>query len=155
MNVRQLVPFGHRGVQGALVVIIEIALLALLQNEVGGASWNPILQVAILAVALFLLWLPLRGTRSRIVEEKRAKLGQLAREVEVAEQRMMSPGAEDLTAESARLTALVALERRLGAAREWPLDAPTLARFALYVGLGLAAAAAPVGFALGLVLRGG
>lgn len=153
LNVRQLEPFGHRGVQGALVAIIEITLLALLQAEVGGAAWNPILQVAILTLALLLLWLPVRGARSRIAEEKRRKLEQLAREVEIAEQRMMSPGADDVTAESVRLTALVTLEQRLGATREWPLDRASLTRFALYLAIGLALAAVPVGRAVEFVLR--
>ena len=49
----------------------------------------------------------------------------------------MEAHANDTPEVATRLATLLTLKEHIDAAREWPFDVPTLARFALYVAIGL------------------
>jgi hypothetical protein len=82
------------------------------------------------------LLLPARDARNRVREAKAARLDALRAQIRAAEAGLDEGGAFAAQA-AVRLPALLALEARVDAVREWPFDAPSLLRFGLYLALGL------------------
>lgn len=131
LDLAPLAPFARQGLRYALLVtgLVATYALFLVQLEYLGI-FALVLGVTLPAAAVALL-LPLRGVRERVRATKqaelawcRARLHQRRRALEEG-----SPGPAD----AGRLDELVAWEARIEAVREWPLDAPVLARFALYL----------------------
>ncbi|MCH7708555.1 MAG: hypothetical protein IH884_08680, partial [Myxococcales bacterium] len=124
---------------------LRSALLAIAFVSIGAAHiGNIIISLTAMSVALGLmlcaavaaLALPLRGLHRRIREEKRARLAQLRSVIGARERELLESGSHAVRA-SAELPGLLALETRIAAVREWPLDASTLLRVGLYVTLGI------------------
>jgi hypothetical protein len=90
-----------------------------------GCLWS-----AIVAAAAFLL--PVRGLRRQIRSRKAEELARVREDIRRN---------RELAAESAeaggRLPGLLAYKHEIESVREWPFDAPTLARFFLYVAIPL------------------
>jgi hypothetical protein len=137
LNVRPLLPFARRGLQGALVWILFVSLMSL-HYAIGSAAdiVAPVL-LALLGVAFIALLLPVWGVHRRLTEQKRAELERLCAEIGPARERLLEARADAPVDAATRLSVLLTLRQQVEAAREWPFDVPTLARFALYVAIGL------------------
>lgn len=137
LNSRPLLPFARRGLQGALVWILFVSLMSLHFAVGSAATIVPLGLVALLGVALAALLLPVWGVHRRLAEQKRAELERLCAGIAAARAGVLdSPTAAPADA-ATRLASLLLLKQHVEAAREWPFDVPILARFALYVTIGL------------------
>jgi hypothetical protein len=136
-NLRPLAAFVHRGLQGALAIILAISIFSLLFVIGRAATSVPFVQGFVVVIAVVALLLPVYGVHRRIVVEKLAQLERLSAGIRTAQEGVLGPGADASPDGAARLSSLLALKGHIESVREWPFDLPTLARFALYVGIGL------------------
>lgn len=133
-----LLPFGSRAVRNVLLWMLLTAFLSLTFAQRGWA-YPPLTGVGLLylgsfAVAAFLL--PLLGAHRRIRAAKREELVRVRAALREARDRALEPGAEK-DRSGGRVADLVAWEARVAAAGEWPIEASTVARFGLYLAIGL------------------
>ncbi len=131
-----LAPFVRQGLRSALHAVVLVSLISLLFIDAGRIGWYLFAQAFVLAAAVAGLVLPVRGVHTRIRQEKRVRLAELRAEIRADERALRGDEAEAERA-ARRLPALLALEARIDAVREWPFDASSLTRFALYVAIGL------------------
>ncbi len=130
-----LAPFGRRGLRSVLLSMLLLSLFAPLWAT--GAA-EPVLLVALLgavgfALAAFLL--PVWGAHRRIRAAKEAELARVRGVLGGARERALAAPGDD--PRGGRVADLVAWEGRVAAASEWPFGATTVARFGLYLAIGL------------------
>jgi hypothetical protein len=150
-----LEPFARRSAESVLVGSVGASLLSLIFAGDGWASDTlPYLVATVLAAAAVAFALPLVGVHARIREAKRAELARIHALAWPARDALLAGGAAD-PGEAARLAALLALRAQVADVREWPVDLPTLARLAGFLGIGLASwvGAALVDVAIEAALR--
>lgn len=130
LDTTPLRPFARHGLRNALLCMGLLSILALLLVDwssrpglLGVLAFGMAFAVA-LAAAGFVL--PMRGVRASVHDAKRAELTTIAKEIRAAR----APGGES---RHPRLADLVAYRELIESVREWPLDAPTVWRFTLYV----------------------
>jgi hypothetical protein len=136
MDPAAFAPFVRYGLRVALLWVALLAIASLHLLDLRAAL--PVLAGLLLLVGVpaAALLLPARGARKRVREAKAARLDSLRARIRAAEAELDEGGA--FAAQAAiRLPALLALEARVDAVREWPFDAPSLLRFGLYLALGL------------------
>ena len=132
-----LAPFGHRALRNVSWWMLLAAFLSL---HYAGRGWAGrllplgLLVLAVFAVAAFTL--PLLGAHRSIRARKENELFRVRAAIRDARERALAPDAAERLS-GGRLADLVAYEGRVSAAPEWPLDASTLVRLALYLILGL------------------
>jgi hypothetical protein len=130
-----LAPFARRGLRTAFLWIggSSIASIVFVSQRY---SWlTGLVLVATLAIGTLAFLLPMRGLHRRLRAAKEAELERVRSAIERARGALLDEGGAPL--EAVRMPALLAWERRVADASEWPLDAPQLARFALVMALGL------------------
>jgi hypothetical protein len=142
LDLRSLAPLTRQGLRYALLIVGLISILALnlFDSEKQGILFVLVTANAVaLAAAATALLLPLRGARQAIITAKRAELDWSDAELRRARAALDGDAARG----GARTLAdLVAWRGLVAAVSEWPLDAPALGRFALYLAI-------PVGSWLG------
>ncbi len=126
----RLAPFARNGQRSALVWVLFSVLFSLFWLEDRAGTLNPLLMVYIAGVVTYDFWLPLRQTNRIVVSAKRAELERVNAELRRAIQGEPAPGGHTLSDWAAYHTVISSV-------REWPISAPGLLRFALYVGLGV------------------
>ena len=144
LDLGPLSPFTRQGLHTALLAMGAVAILALLLVDWGARPGIP----AVLSVGLLLaagmaaagLWLPVRGVHAAIRRAKRAEIEACNAAIRRRREALASEAAG--TTAGPRLDELVAWRGLVAAVREWPFDASTFSRFALYLAL-------PVGSWLG------
>ncbi len=137
LDLSPLQPFARQGLRSALLAIVFISIgTGHIGNIIISLTAMSVALVLMLCAAVAALALPLRGLHRRIREEKRVRLAQLRSVIGARERELLESGSDAVRA-SAELPGLLALETRIAAVREWPLDASTLLRFGLYVTLGI------------------
>ena len=132
-----LEPFARRALRNVSLWMLLTAWMAL---NFAGPGWAiPSLLVpgivALVGFAVTAFLLPLRGPHRRLRDAKRAELQRVRAAIQTARDRVLDAPATDAT--GGRLADLIAYETRVANASEWPIAAPTVARFALYLALGL------------------
>lgn len=134
---RPFAPFARQGLRNALLATGFLGLAALLLldlRQAPGLAWV-LLVLYGLAVALAGagLLLPVRGLRANLRARKRAELAWCDGEIRLARERLVAgrPAAEA----SPALADLAAYRGLVASVPEWPFDAPTLARFGLYLAI--------------------
>ena len=137
LNPRPLLPLARRGLQGALVWIVCVSLFSLLFVFGADADAAPYTIALLLGIGVFALVHPVWGVHRRLGERKRAELDRLVGEIRAAQDPVVRGGADASPEAVARLATLLSLKQHVEAAREWPFDFPTLARFVLYLAIGL------------------
>jgi hypothetical protein len=85
-----------------------------------------------LAAAVFVL--PILGLRRQIRARKVEELAKVREDIRIDHELVAQRGTESAEA-GARLPGLIAYMNQIESVREWPFDAPTLARFFLYVAI--------------------
>ena len=132
-------PLGRYGLRQALVTIGAFSVMAPLFYDVDAAPnllWLLILSsLAMLVLALVALFLPVRGLHEAIVREKTGQLERANREIRNALDGWPQ-------GRGSALAGWIAYRDLVESVREWPIDAPTARRFALYLAI-------PVGSWLG------
>jgi hypothetical protein len=135
LDLRCFAPLTRQGLRYALLVVGLVSILALyLYDSDKRGLFTVVLSASgvALAAAAIALTLPLRGAREAIVAAKRRELdwcdAELRRARGALESGPPAPGA---------LADLAAWRAVIADVQEWPLDAPTLRRFVLYLALPL------------------
>jgi hypothetical protein len=123
-----LAPFARTGFELAVLWLLGSSLACLLFLSSSAHGVVAAVLVVTVAIAVASLLAPSRGVHARLCEAKAAELAWVR--AELARAREALAGADVQTA--ARLPALLAWERRVQEASEWPFDTPTLIRFALF-----------------------
>lgn len=134
-------PFARYGLGCALLWSIALGLWSLNLIDRGFASSVALIGVVALSGAGGALLLPLRGAHSRIIREKEAELLRIDAALS-GDREAMTRSAIGVWQPSLGFADLLAYRGFVEGLREWPLDTPTLTRFALYLGI-------PVGSWLG------
>jgi hypothetical protein len=152
LDLGPLEPFVRKGQRSVVIWIVYSSIFSLFWVAGSAATANPFLLVVVLGLATAALLWPLTGVRRRIMAAKRAELGRVNREIRQESAALL---AGEGSAEPPRLTGLIAYRRLVEDVREWPLTAPALLRFGLFVlvGLGSWLGAALVERALEAALR--
>lgn len=135
LDLRSFAPLTSQGLRYALLVVGVISILAIYlydSDKPGLISIVLTASAVALAAAATALLLPVRGARQAIVAAKRHELdwcdAELRRARAALESGPAAPGA---------VSDLVAWRSTVQAVQEWPLDAPTLRRFVLYLAIPL------------------
>lgn len=130
LDLAPLRPFARLGVRQAVYWFIGSAIASLLIVE---GDTEPAVTSGVIAVTLGLgllsLLRPNLGIHERLRAEKQAELTRVRREIGRRAEALLAGGP---TAADPGLASLIAYEARIGQVREWPFDAPTLGRFALF-----------------------
>ncbi|MEM7413617.1 MAG: hypothetical protein AAF430_25515 [Myxococcota bacterium] len=128
-------PFTRQGLRSTVPGAIFVTFLAL--NLVDADFWIAIAVLGTVVVVqnLTLLLRPLRGIRDRLREAKRAELGRV--DAAIRGEAGALDGSLIGAREAPGLADLLAWRRFVEAVPEWPIDASTLGRLALYVGIPL------------------
>jgi len=132
-----LAPFVRRALRNVLLWMLLAAFLSLTYLGEGWASDLMVLALVALggfALAAFLL--PLTGPHRRIRGLKRAELARVRAAIRETREQTLARSAEEQPA-GGRLADLVSYEARIASVAEWPIDASTLLRLALYLAIGL------------------
>lgn len=131
-----LAPFGRRALRNVSFWMLLAAFLSL--TYVGRGWAGELLPLGLLFLAAFAaiaFLLPLLGARGSIRRRKALELARVRDAVRAARDEALARPAGG--AAGGRLADLLAWERRVAEAPEWPIDASILARLGLYVALGL------------------
>jgi hypothetical protein len=133
-NLRPLAPFTRQGLRSVLLVIILLSMSALNAVDRGFAAQIISIGVVALTTGTIALLLPVRGVRQRIRDGKNAELERVHAAIR-AEPNALRQSAIALRADTVTLADLLAYRASVQAVHEWPFDAPTLLRFALYLAI--------------------
>jgi hypothetical protein len=129
-DLRSLAPFTRQGLTHALVVVGFSSIQSLFLIESGYGSTLAIVWILTAGVATTGLLVPVNGVRKRIRGAKAARLDRCRDDLRRAQAGLdANAGDEALT----RVANLLALRQHLLEIHEWPFDASTLRRLALYL----------------------
>lgn len=131
-------PFARRALRNVSLWLLLIAFLSL---NFAGRGWAipSLMAMGMLFLTCFALAafaIPLRGPHRRLRDAKREELARVRAALREARDRALAAGAAD-SPSGGRLADLVAYEQRVAGASEWPIEASTVVRFALFLALGL------------------
>ena len=132
----RLVPFARRGLRSVLLFVVPFSLASLLLLAPWASSVTLGTMGLVVAVALSALLVPVVGIHGRIRETKGRELERVRRAI-VGDRSALEGSCIAAEAETARLTDLLAYRSYVESVSEWPFDAPSLVRFALYLAIPL------------------
>jgi len=133
LDQRVLAPFARIGLRNAVMWLLAGSLvLSFAVSIPWGDLWTtfPAL-ICIVTMAAAALVVPVLRARSEILEVKRRELERTDAELREAVSALRAGGDEVRAA--ARLQGVVAWRSVVASTNEWPVDAPTVVRFALYL----------------------
>jgi hypothetical protein len=136
LDLRPLAPFARQGLANAFWLVGLFSITALLVLDVGFVAVVAWAGTLMLAVAIASLVLPVRGVHQRIREQKKAELDRVRAAIQGDRSSLVDSGIAS-QADAVSLADLIAYETRIENVREWPFDAPTMLRFALYLAIPL------------------
>ena len=126
-------PYASHGVRSSLLAIVSLSISANLWLDPASPAIGTISSLFMLVVAAVLaLILPTLGIHRRLKATKQAELAELR--AALAARRDPTTRSVD---DAQQLRADLALEQRLMSVSEWPFDAGSYGRVALYIVLGL------------------
>ncbi len=131
---RPLDPFVRKGQRSVVVWIIFSSLLAVFWLAGTAASLNLLVLLFVLGMATAALLAPLSGVHRRIVATKQEELRRLNDAIRREREGLL--GDADAP-ETPRLANLIAYRQLVESVHEWPLTAPALLRFGLFLLIGL------------------
>jgi hypothetical protein len=129
-DLQPLTPFTRQGLTHALVVVGFSSIQSLFLMESGYGLTLSIMWVLTAGVAITGFLVPVNGVRKRIRDAKGAWLERCREDLRGAQASLDASGGDE---ELARVANLLALRQHLLEIREWPFDASTLRRLALYL----------------------
>ena len=136
LDLSPLAPFSRMGLRNAFTWIATLSLLLLLVLNIPleflGAAFPAVIGIPIFAALVFVI--PLRSGRDLIRRAKSDERGRVNGEIRRNREAALT-GSPEADAAAARLPGLIAYRDLVDHVREWPLDTPTLSRFALYLAI--------------------
>jgi hypothetical protein len=136
LDLQPLAPFARQGLQSVLLLVILLSISAI--NAVDREFVPQIIGIGVVALGAGTLafLLPARGVRARVRETKQAEIARINAAIRGDSSALTgSPIAP--RAAAVDLADLMAYRTYVQSVHEWPFDAPTLARFALYLAIPL------------------
>jgi hypothetical protein len=130
-----LAPFARHGLRTAFLWIGGSSIASIVFVNLLFSWLTGLVLVATLGIGTLAFLLPMRGLHRRLRAAKEVELERVRAAIECARGALLD--GDGGTERALRMPGLLAYERRVAAAPEWPLDAPQVARFALVVALGL------------------
>ncbi|MEQ8859980.1 MAG: hypothetical protein RIC56_15155 [Pseudomonadales bacterium] len=125
-------PYAQHGVNSSLLAVVALSICANLWLDPESPTIGTVFTVMLLVLsAAMALLLPTWGIHKRLKESKAAEL----QEIRSAISKRRKPATRSVE-DAQQLRADLALERRLMEVSEWPFDAGSYGRVALYVVLG-------------------
>lgn len=125
-------PYAQQGVRSSLLAVVGLSVSANLWLDPNSPTLGTVSSVVMLVAASVLaLVLPTWGVHQRLKAAKQAQLGCIRRAIAARH----DPGTRTVD-DAQQLPADLAVERRLTEVSEWPFDAGSYGRVALYVFLG-------------------
>lgn len=135
LDLRAFAPLTRQGLRHALAILGTLSILSLMLFDYDKPGLVPVVASAgavVLAAAIAALLSPLVGARRAIQRAKRAELDWCEGELRAARAALAEGRSHTRS-----LADLVAWRSTVLAVHEWPLDAPTLRRFTLYLAIPL------------------
>ncbi len=133
LDLSALRPFSKQGLRAALLCVLLFSILVIPGLRDPGFRLAGLLALLVVASAsLIALVLPVRGIHARIRRAKRDELDRVHAAIR-GDPAALAGSAIASRAQSAGLADLLAYRAAIEAVREWPFDAPTVLRFALYL----------------------
>lgn len=130
LDLRPLYPFAQLGLANALLLMGFVAIAGLMVlTETGFGLLGTLVGTAILTAAGLAVALPMQGVHRRIARAKAAELEWV--DAKLRDQRTVLKSGADGT--SGDLSDLAAYRDLVASVRDWPLDASSYVRFALYL----------------------
>jgi hypothetical protein len=136
LDLRSFAPLTRQGLRQALLTVglLSIAGLYLYDYDKRGLFAVVAVSLAVgLGLAATALLLPLRGAHDAIAAARRAELDWCDAALRRARESLAADGGARSPAPA--VADLVAWRSLVAAVREWPVDAPTLSRFVLYLAI--------------------
>jgi hypothetical protein len=130
-----LLPFARQGLRSAIPGVIFVTFLALNLGDSGFVLALALIGPAVLAQNAVTLLIPMRGVHERLRAAKRDELARVRAAIRGEPGALR--GSPLGNRERLSLADLLAWRAFVDAAPEWPIDLPTLGRFAAYVGVPL------------------
>lgn len=135
---RAFLPFARQGLVSAMPALLTCSLFALNFIDRGFSAAAPFMLTIPVATGVTGMLLPVLGARRRIREEKAAEVARVNAAIRGEPAALAgSPIERAVGGPGAGLADLLAWRGFVQASSEWPFDAPTLVRFALYLALPL------------------
>jgi hypothetical protein len=136
LDLRGLAPLARIGLRSALLFALAASMIAAMTADERTLPVTLLSMAVVGVVGAFTVVLPVRGAHRAIRAAKNAEL--LAVRAEIARARSAAIGGGTESVEDAtRLGGLLAFEARIAGVPEWPFDAGTFVRFALFLALPL------------------
>ena len=137
LDLRALRPFSRQGLRSALLCVLLFSILALPGlRDPGFLAAGLVTLLVVAAVSVTALVLPVRGAHARIRRAKSDELDRVNAAIRGAPGALAGSAIESRAA-NAGLADLLAYRAAIETVREWPFDAPTVLRFALYLAIPL------------------
>ena len=133
LDLQALAPFARQGLRSALLWLLLLSLVSL--NAVD-LVWFFSIAVIALVGGTAALMLPVRGIHLRLRQAKRAELERVHTAIR-GDPGALSGSLISGHGASLGLSDLLAYRKFLESVREWPFDAPSMLRFALYLAIPL------------------
>ena len=133
LDLQTLAPFARQGLRSALLWLLLLSLVSL--NAVDLVWFFSIAVIALVGGTAVLI-LPVRGIHTRLRQAKQAELERVHAAIR-GDPDALSGSLISAHGTSLRLSDLLAYRKFLESVREWPFDAPTMLRFALYLAIPL------------------
>jgi hypothetical protein len=132
-DLQTLAPFARQGLRSALLWLVLISLFSL---NAADLIWFFTTAVIALVAGTAALMLPVRGIHLRLRQAKRAELERVHTAIR-GDPGALSGSLISGHGASLGLSDLLAYRKFLESVREWPFDAPSMLRFALYLAIPL------------------
>ena len=133
LDLRTLAPFTRQGLRSALLWLVLLSLVSL--NAVDLIWFSTIAVIALVGGTAALI-LPVRGIHLRLRQARRAELERVHAAIR-GDPGALSGSLISKHGAALGLSDLLAYRSFLESVREWPFDAPTMLRFALYLAIPL------------------
>lgn len=133
-NIGNLDGLGRIALRRALPWVVASAIVFLMSFSQSTSTLFWPLFIGLMLSAALIFGLPMWRVHGLIDRAKNAELAKLRHEVASASDAFRQ---DENVGTASRLSALIALERRLERVREWPLDVSTVVRFGLFLALPL------------------
>lgn len=130
-DLRSFKPFARHGLRGAVLWLGGSSIASLLFIDQQHGALTALIIAATVGLGTYSLFWPLRGVHEIISRAKEEELARVHDVLRGLREDLLANDPEDSAKASQRISGLIAYEARIAAVRDWPMDVPTIVRFAL------------------------
>ncbi len=132
-----LLVFGRKGLRSVVLWVSISTLFSMFWVLDSAGQANPVLAIAVLALAIVALIAPTMGIRRNISVAKAAELEVVSQALRSERDAMLSPQRIERPVDDGRLGSLIQYHAFVKSVREWPFDLSTVSRSLLFIALGV------------------